>query len=479
MLTAYRADTIRAAEAALPRLLADGTLMQRAAVGVAAACLGELRSRAGGSYARRVLVVVGPGNNGGDGLYAAARLCERGVVVGAWRTAATVHEGGWAAFLGAGGRVVDAVAAVEWLADCDLVIDAVLGLGGRPGLRSEVAALAAACLDLGVPVVAVDLPSGLDADSGTVGESFTAALTVTFGGRRLCHLLEPARSRCGAIQVVDIGLALADADLDAWTLADLAGVWPIPGPKSDKYSRGVVGFETGSASYPGAAVLGVGAAVHSGAGMVRYRGPKAVGREVVRAYPNVVLGDGRVQARVLGSGWGERPDGDAVVAAALAEGSPLVLDADALRHLPRGPLGAHVLLTPHAGELAVMLGVARPDVTNDPLAAVAAAVARTGATVLLKGATQVVRGPGDVHATLAIEGPGWTAQAGSGDCLAGAAGMLLAAGLSARTAALAAASLQAVAARRHLGPQPPQALAAHFAEVVGSLASLHDQTTFV
>ena len=471
MRSGYLAQTIRTAE--LPLLAAQpGVLMQRAAAGLAAAILADLRDRRRrGAYGARVLLAVGRGNNGGDALYAGARLLARGVRVRAWRTGSSVHHEAWAAFLAAGGSAVDELGALTELATSDLVVDGVVGIGGRAGLREPVALFARACANAGVPVVAVDLPSGLDADRPNADQpdAFAADLTVTFGGLKPCHLLQPAASGCGRIQLVDIGRELPAADLLQWDLVDLAAAWPFPDATSDKYSRGVVGLDTGSDDYPGAAVLGTLGAVNAGAGMVRFLGAHGA-VELIRAEaPNVVTGEGRVQARVLGSGWGERPDGAATVNAALAEGLPLVLDADALRFLPDAELGERVLLTPHAGELARLLKVDRSQVEGDPVAAVRAAAGRFGATVLLKGATQYVCGPSG-NTRLALGGPAWTAQAGSGDVLAGVCGTLLAAGLPAGRAALAAASIQARAAAKKLGPRPPQLIARAIPAVVASLS---------
>lgn len=477
MYAVFRVDTIRAAEAAVMARLPEGALMQRAAAGLATVLLRDLAERTGGAYGRRVLLVVGPGNNGGDALFAGVRLLRRGVAVSAWRVAEAVHTEGWAAFVAAGGRECDAAEALGRLGGNDLVVDGVLGIGGRPGLREPVASFARACADAEVPVVAVDLPSGLDADTPNRAERdephFVADVSVTFGGRRLCHLLEPARSACGRVEVVDIGLDPVEPDLLAWEPDDVAAAWPFPGPASDKYSRGVVGIECGSVEYRGAGVLAVLGAVHAGAGMVRYTGPAQVADLVRQAAPNVVVGDGRVQARVLGSGWGAEPGSSRnyarVLGDALAERVPLVLDAGALGRLPAGQLGDHVLLTPHAGELAALLRVQRAEVEADPIGAVLAASEGRGCTVLLKGATQYVAAPGDRVATLAVPGPSWTAHAGSGDVLAGIAGTLLAAGLTPGDAALAAASVQALAASRHPGPHPPQRTVQFVASVIGSL----------
>ncbi len=484
MRSAYLAQTIRAAEEPLLTAM-PGALMQRAAAGLASVLVRELHAVRGAVYGARVLVVAGVGNNGGDALYAGARLSARGVAVSAWLTSERVHEAAWAAFCAAGGRELDAVGAVAALGSIDLVVDGVLGIGGRPGLREPVALFARACADAEVPVVAVDLPSGLDADqrgsvipglprdlAGVGLPHFTAARTVTFGGLKFCQVLQPAASACGTVELIDIGLELPEADLRCWERSDVALAWPVPGPTSDKYSRGVVGLDTGSDGYPGAAVLSTLGAVHAGAGMVRFAGA-AVAADLIRAAaPNVVVGGGRVQARVLGCGWGNRPDGAATVERALAENLPLVLDADALRFLPETGLGERVLLTPHAGELARLLGSERAVVASDPILAVRTAASRFGATVLLKGATQYVCGP-DGQVSVAVPGPPWTGQAGSGDVLAGICGTLLAAGLPPAAAALTGASIQALTASAMPGPYPPHELAAGLPRVIAELLPSH------
>lgn len=469
MYGVHTVAAVRAAEETAMAGLPDGVLMQRAAAALASALVGELRALRGRLRGARVLVAAGPGNNGGDALWAAVRLLRSGVRVSAWRTGPTVHAEGWAAFTAAGGREADALGALAALAEADLVVDGVLGIGGRGGLPGPVATLADACRDTGVPVVAVDLPSGLEADAGRAGASFTAALTVTFGALKACHVLEPARTRCGAVRLVDIGIDLGPPEFTGWERPDVAAHWPAPDATSDKYSRGVVGVDAGSAHYPGAAVLACSGAVHAGAGMVRYLGPAP--DAVVAALPNVVTAPGRVQAHLVGSGWGDRSDGRAALAGVLATGLPVVVDADALALLPPGPLGPHVLLTPHAGELARLLDVPRRDVVADPLGSARRAAAATGAVVLLKGATQVVVEP-DGRATLAVGGPAWTAQAGSGDVLAGVCAALLAAGSPAREAALLGASVQALTARAHPGPYPPQQLARLLPGVVVELVAL-------
>lgn len=468
MFPLHTTEQIRAAEAAAYATLPDGELMRRAAAGLARAVAEELRGRGGG----RVLVAAGPGNNGGDGLYAGALLAARGVRVTGWRTSDRVHEAGWAAFLAAGGRPVDAAAALAQLPSTGLVLDAVYGMGARPGLPASVAAFADACREQRVTVVSCDVPSGLDSDGAGARDdvSFRADRTVSLGAWKIAHVAEPARSRAGRLSLVPIGLALPAPGLVAWEVDDLARIWPYPDASSDKYSRGVVGLDTGSHDYPGAGVLSAHGAVYAGAGMVRCLGPAHVSDLVRRDLPNVVGAEGRVQSWVLGSGWGERADAADRVRALLATGLPLVIDADALGQLPGTPLGrADVLLTPHAGELARLLGTGRAEIVADPVASVRAAAERLGACVLLKGATQYVAEPGGGHVTVAVAGPAWTAQAGSGDVLAGICGTLLAAGLRAAEAALAGASVQAITAAANPGPYPPQEIARRLPAVIAGL----------
>lgn len=457
MRRAYSVSSIRHAEDVVAARGVD--LMQRAAAGLAASILRRLQPASGAT----AVLLAGPGNNGGDGLFAAARLAQRGVRVLGCAVIGDPHPEGLAAFERAGGRMVDIDEATAAIDTADLVIDALFGIGGRPGLTGAPADLAAHCRIAGTPVVAVDLPSGLDSDDTGEQDCFPADVTVTFGCYKVCHLAGPAARACGEVELVDIGLtdALAEAKplLSAWDPDDLADVWPRIDAEADKYARGVVGIDAGSATYPGAGVLVALGAVWAGAGMVRVLGVPEVGAEVVHHLPNAVLKPGRVQAMVLGSGWGSRVRGALEIADALNRRVPVVLDADALRYLPER-LPANTLLTPHAGELARLLGLTRLDVATDPIGSVAEAAERTGATVLLKGGTQYVAVPGDGEICVAVPGPSRTAQAGSGDVLAGICGTLLAAGLEPGPAALAAASIQAFTAARLPG-MPPQELVRH------------------
>ncbi len=455
--------------------LPDGALMQRAAAGLAAAVIELLETTTGGVYGRRVVLLVGAGNNGGDALWAGARLAARGASVQALLAAESVHAEGSAALQRAGGRLipVDGADQPQALRTAQLVVDGLLGIGGRAGLRAAAAGLADAVAQLppDVPVVAVDLPSGVDPDTGAAaGTHIHASHTVTFGTLKPCLLLPPACHAAGHVTLVDIGLgphlsALARRPAVLRTgMASLAACWPVPGPDDDKYRRGVLGVVAGGPTYTGAAVLCTGAAVHTGAGMVRYVGPREP-TDLVRArWPEVVPGDGQVQAWVLGPGVDPEQDDDQrrAVQRALAGDRPCVVDAGALTLLPDRRT-APTLLTPHAGELARLLSdrgepVDRAQVEAAPARYAGRAAELTGATVLLKGATTVVCDPqaaGDAEAAVdpgsvvhaRDDGPHWLATAGSGDVLAGVAGTLLAAGLAPVVAAELAVAVHGLAGR--------------------------------
>jgi ADP-dependent NAD(P)H-hydrate dehydratase / NAD(P)H-hydrate epimerase len=471
IMRAYRVDKIRGIEERAIAKEGVDALMQRAAAAVAASASELLRSRTGGRYGRHVMIMVGAGNNGGDALFAGVRLARRGVRVTAVRCLGNPHPAGLAALVAAGGQLVEVDDVIKQL-DFHLVIDGILGIGGRPGLPDAVDQLVQLVAERAIPIVAVDLPSGVAADTGAVpGAAVRATRTVTFGELKPCHLLQPALRHCGVITVVDIGLGTDHQerpDLEGLDEDELARAWPYPTERSDKYSRGAVGADTGSDQYPGAAVMSVYGAVYGGAGYVRFVGAERPASIISAQLPNVVFSPGRVQAHLFGSGWGERADGTQVLARVAEEGTPAVVDADGLRYLPN-PAPANWLLTPHAGELARLLDRERGWVEEDPLRAVGAGARQTGATVLLKGATQLVAGPGDGLVLVAVPGPAWTAQAGSGDVLGGVCAALLAAGIDAQKAGQLGASVQALAAAAHPGVLSPQELARAIGQTLGSL----------
>lgn len=455
---------VRAAEGALMARVPEGALMQRAAAGLAAVCADIL----GRVYGARVVVLVGSGANGGDALFAAVRLLRRGAAATAVLLAPDrTHPEGLAAFRSAGGRTVAPEDGPRVIARADLVLDGITGIGGKGGLRAEAEPLAGAAYEARAAVVAVDLPSGVDADTGEVhGPAVRADATVTFGTYKPALLIDPAAERAGALRLIDIGLGgdLGAPELEALQHADVAALLPRPSGESDKYRRGVVGVAAGSERYPGAAVLAVSGALRGGAGAVRYVGPG--GAAVLARHPETLVssgsphGAGRVQAWVVGPGLGDSAQARTAVDEVMASGVPALVDADGLRLLSpetvRGR-GAATVLTPHAGEAAALLGWAREEVEARRLHAVRELAARFGATVLLKGSTTLVADPAaDVPVRVNATGTPWLATAGSGDVLSGLTGSLLAAGLAARDAASAAAYLHGLAAR--LTPSPPTAL---------------------
>lgn len=438
MRRAHTVQQVRAAEAALMARLPEGTLMQRAAhgLGVAVAeCLGS-------AYGRRVLMLVGSGDNGGDALYAGAWLARRGAGVEAWLVSGSAHEEGLAALAAAGGRVG---APRELRERPDVVVDGIVGIGGKPGLREEaVRALALASAE-DVPVVAVDTPSGVDVDTGESTQPHVrAALTVTFGTHKACHLVDPAAQACGAVHLVDIGLGpdLPTAPLESLRPDDVAALLRPPGPEDHKYTRGVVGVRAGSATYPGAGLLAVAGASCGLAGMVRYVGDTAVADRVREAHPEVV-GAGRVQSWVVGSGGGDTAGEE--LAAALADGVPTVVDADALAHLDADQGRADLVLTPHAGELAAMLEVDREEVEARQLHHVRRAADHYGCVVVLKGRHTLVARP-DGRTRVTTTGTPWLGTAGAGDVLGGVIGAVLATGLDPWDAASVGSWLHGAAA---------------------------------
>lgn len=483
--------------------------------------------------APRVALLVGSGSNGGDALLAGSILAGRpgedgtllSEIVGdmdlrpaevvAICTSPQVHEVGLAALREAGGRVVDVCGgptdpawsgAVADVLSADLVLDGLIGIGGEGPLRGIAAEFVRALTAAGEltqeltasrpnsgpgfviqgasveqilgprpgrrrpRVVAVDLPSGIGVDDGTVGGPVMPAdVTMTFGATKPGLLLPPAAHLVGDVHFVDIGLSqpIVDQGLGPAVMrmgvADVADLWPVPGVRDHKYSRGVIGLVAGTPHFPGAAVLAATAAVRSGAGMVRYLGPDAVATHVITARPEVVPAGGRVQAWAVGpglpgigmdddDGGGAAPNIDAAaqharVRTALdqsrgigTEGEaiapvPVVADAGALDVVATviqdgHMLAPHVLLTPHAGELARLLRAlgersTREDVEAAPLAHARRAHELTGATVLIKGSVTIVVGPGIVFSQ--AEAPTWLATAGAGDVLTGILGTLLAA----------------------------------------------------
>ncbi|UJP39755.1 bifunctional ADP-dependent NAD(P)H-hydrate dehydratase/NAD(P)H-hydrate epimerase [Cellulomonas palmilytica] len=505
MLLSWTSAQVRAAEA--PLLAAGAPLMQRASFALAGAVARVLRERRGRVVGGSVVLLVGPGNNGGDALHAGAHLRARGVDVLALALAPRVHDEGRAALLAVGGRVLvvdeDGVeAAAARAARADVVLDGVLGIGARPGGLTGVAGALVARLSAdderapAVPVVvAVDTPSGIGVDDGSAaGTVLRADRTVTFGAPKPGLLLPPATALAGEVEVVDIGLDLPDPPAVARLEDhDAAELWPVPTPAAHKYSRGVVGVVAGARRYPGAAVLATSAAVLAGVGMVRYLGD--VADLVVARRPEVVVGPGRVQAWVFGPGVS--PDDAAqrrriehAFEGVVNRGEPAVVDAGALELLPPH-VPAHVVLTPHAGELARLLTdrghrVDRAHVEAHPLHHARLAHELTGATVLLKGHVTLVVGPGGATYAQA-DAPAWLATAGAGDVLAGLLGAMLAARAAdvvddpSLTAALAAAAAlvhgRAARTANPDGPVTARGIALALPETVRALLATGRATT--
>ncbi len=439
----YSVEAIREAEAPLLASLPDGALMRRAAFGLATEIIRELTARTGGVAGRRVCAVVGSGDNGGDALWAATFVRRRGAAADAvLLNPDHTHRKALAAFTKAGGRIVESVSAAT-----DLVIDGVVGISGSGPLRPAAAEVFASVAAAVIPVVAVDIPSGVDVATGAIsGPAVHAALTVTFGGLKPVHAL----ADCGRVALVDIGLDLPDTDMLGFGAADVAARWPVPGPNDDKYTQGVTGVLAGSSTYPGAAVLCTGAAVAATSGMVRYAG--GAHAEVLAHWPEVIASSapaaaGRVQAWVVGPGLGTDDTGAAALWFALGTDLPVIVDADGLTMLAAHPdlvvnRNAPTVLTPHAGEFARLAGGPPGD---DRVGACRKLADAFGATVLLKGNVTVIADPGG-PVYLNPAGQSWAATAGSGDVLSGMIGALLAAGLPAAEAAAAAAFVHARAA---------------------------------
>ena len=500
MISAHDVDAVRAAEESAAADLPEGlaALVGRASAALARVVGEQLRGTAGRVYGSRLVLLVGSGTNGGDALHAGALLACRGAAVTALLASDRAHAPGLSALRAAGGRVVEDGAAergLAALAAADVVVDGLLGVGGRPGLTGSASALAGAAARSGAVVVAVDVPSGVDVGTGALpppaegagASAVRADVTVTFGTAKPCLLVPPASALAGRLVVAPIGLGeLGEAAVERLGAADLAARWPRPGGESDKYSRGVLGVVAGGATYTGAAVLSAGAAVRAGAGMVRYLGPVPP-TDLVRArWPEVVPGQGRVQAWLLGPGVDPDDEGQGEhVREALAQDVPCVVDAGALpalvHALEEGERGAgETLVVPHAGELARLLGLlghecTRAEVQERPLEHARRAADASGVVVLLKGSTTLVVGPGAGGSRGPVraqaDGTPWLATAGSGDVLAGVVGALTALGLDARDAGSVGTAVHGLAAHAASGGGPLHAEAVLHAipEVVTAL----------
>ena len=457
--------------------ISEDVLMARAGAAVAKATMKCLPSG-------RVVVLAGPGGNGGDGFVAARILAERGWLV---RVGVLRPE----AMTGAARRMADmwtgetAPVTEACAGDADLVIDALFGAGLARDLDPSLAALVAG---IRAPVVAVDMPSGVDGDTGRVrGGAVTARATVTFCRRKPGHVLMPGRRLCGDVTVADIGIgdsivAAVSPRIVCNTPALWRDRWPWPSPDAHKHARGHLVVLGGSLESSGASRLAAAAGLRAGAGLVTCAMPRAAllahaaHHTAVMNHAFTGAGDfaglmaaGHVHAGVLGPGAGMGEGTRDLVMAALAAGKPLVLDADALtvfrecRQDLFDRIHEHCVLTPHVGEFRRLF-----DWTGDRLRDVARAAAEAGCVVLLKGPDTTIA---DHHGRLAVNANGspFLATAGSGDVLAGIIGGLLAQGTRTLDAAMMGCWLHAEAGGRDAPGLVAEDLAGRMVPVLAEL----------
>lgn len=457
MRDVHSSQQIRQAEHAHERELVDGTLMMRASNGLAVVIVRGMRERLGGVVGRRVAILAGPGNNGGDALHAGTLLAARGAEVWAITTGDRHHRAGAQALRRAGGsiRPWDAQARTL-LARAEVIVDGILGIGAHGGPREPVVTVVAEANRALAWRVAVDIPTGVDADTGAVGtEAFRADRTVTFAALKPGLLIAPGKQYAGEVDVVDIGIGSALGPPVARTLG-AADAARLSGPAQFadyKYRRGVAGLAAGSAAYPGAGLLCAAAALAGPAGMtVQLDRGDGVAAEVVRQHPEVVRTDDiehpRVTAWACGPGFTGTADDHALVAGILRASRPVVLDAGALTLLAdsedlQGMLrtrAAPSVLTPHEGEFARLGG----EIGTDRMAAARELSARLHAVIVLKGPGTIISAP-DGTCLIDRAGTPALATAGSGDVLTGCIASLLAAAW-ARAAPLADRDVAAVVA---------------------------------
>ena len=426
MLTAAQ---MRAAEEAAGVPLAE--LMRRAGEGIAIAVA---RLAAGAE----VLVLCGPGNNGGDGYVAATALRRMGLpvrVAAAAPPATDLARDAASEWEGAVERIGD-------MHPAPVIVDALFGTGLTRPLAPAVAERLSALARAARLVIAVDLPSGVATDDGAVlTEPPRADITLALGALKPAHLLQPAARYCGAVRLLDIGVR---ATSDATALARPA--LPEPGPDSHKFTRGMVAVVGGAMR--GAGEAAANAAMRSGAGYVIHFGdgdgsPHALVR---KPWSADALADPRLGCIVIGPGLGRDDAARAKLDAALATDRRLVIDGDALHLIDLDRLAARdadTVLTPHGGEFAALFGEGQ----GSKIDRARAAAARANAVVAFKGADTVIAAP-DGRVIVAADGSDWLSTAGTGDVLAGTVAAQLAAGVAPLEAAAAAVWLNHAAARR-------------------------------
>ena len=467
------AEMARADGIAASRNIAARGLMQAAGRAVAERALAMLGARGAG---RRVLVLAGRGNNGGDGFVAARHLLASGTNVRVALLGAITDLRGDAALAAADWPgPIEAGKPETLLPETDLVIDALLGAGLAGPARDDFAAVIAALNASPWPVLAVDVPSGVNGTTGAISRiAVEADETVTFVRGKPGHRLLPGKLLCGLVRVADIGMPEdIITEIGAVTFANEPALWlekfPWPRPGGHKFDRGHALIVAGPPHKGGAARLAARAALRAGAGLVTVGSTAAalpinachltaIMLEVVEdaADLGTVLTDRRKNAVVLGPGGGVGKRTLDMTITALRSGAAVVLDADAITsasdeaahlfaNIAATPVRP-VVLTPHEGEFARLF----PDVTGDKLVRARAAAARSGAVVVLKGPDTVVAAP-DGRAAINATAPPTLATAGSGDVLAGFVAGLLAQGMPGWEAACAGVWLHGAAATK-FGP---------------------------
>jgi hydroxyethylthiazole kinase-like uncharacterized protein yjeF len=411
-----------------------------------------------------ILVVAGRGNNGGDGFVAAAELAARGREVSVILLCERDSLKGDAALAARGWKYPVLPFNPQAIGRPALIIDALFGAGLDRPVKGEPFAMIEAVNATGAPVLAVDLPSGINGTTGApMGIAIRATETVTFFRRKPGHLLLPGRVNCGHVRVADIGIDPKVLDeIRPATFENVPSTWqhafPVPKIDGHKYSRGHVLAVSGDIAATGASRLAARGALRAGAGLVTLASPSdalavnaaALTAVMVRTVDNAIqfadlLNDRRLNTGVIGPGAGVGPRTRDFVHTALTAKRNLVLDADALTSFADAPerlfeaikasRGAEVVLTPHEGEFPRLFS----DISNkhpgrSKLERVRAAAERSGAVVLLKGPDTVVAAP-DGRATIASNAPPWLATAGAGDVLSGIIAGLLAQGVPAFEAA--------------------------------------------
>jgi hydroxyethylthiazole kinase-like uncharacterized protein yjeF len=417
--------------------------------------------------AGRVVVVAGPGNNGGDGFVAARLLAEHGLDTRVLLLGDREKLKGDAAAAATRWTGSTARASPDALRPGELVVDALFGAGLERAIDGPARAMIEAMNGAGAPIVAIDLPSGINGTSGAaMGAAVNATQTVTFFRRKTGHVLLPGRLHCGSVKVADIGIPASVLDtIRPRTFVNCPTLWgkdfPVPREEGHKYSRGHVVIVSGELHRTGAARLAARGALRAGAGLVTIASPRAAlsvnaaASLAVMVQPvdgatefSHLLADPRINAVALGPGGGVGAPMRDMVRAALSGPRGVVLDADAITSFADDPeslfselrkrMNQPTILTPHGGEFARLFsGLGEAFHSIQKLEATRHASHETASVVVLKGADTVVAAP-DGRAAIAENAPPWLATAGSGDVLAGFAAALLAQGMPAFGAACAA-----------------------------------------